>query len=162
MPTNTQVVAALQPQPVPPDRECVRNLTEVIAGVVDYISIVSQTAEISGGTDNSVAQQALQTAGIALATAQQALAAAPNVRSSGEPLAISAGDSKLSISWSPAFPDTNYEVRGTYYGTDVAVASYYAFRVIEGSRTVNGCSLRFDNTPASTKFAWVAQALPQS
>lgn len=160
MPANTQVTAALQAQNVPPDRECPRSLTEILAGVVDYVSIVSQTAEVSGGTDNSVAQQALQIATIALATAQQALAAAPNVRSSGEPLAITAGDSKLSISWSPAFADTNYEVRGTYYGTDVAIGLFYAFRVIEGTHTVNGCSIRLDNTPASTKFAWVAQALP--
>ena len=159
MAVNTAVTAALQAQSVPPDRECVRNGTEVLALVQDFVTVVSSTTDVSGGTDNSIAQQALQVANIALATAQAAVAATPNKRTSGEPLAVTAGDSTLNISWSPAMPDANYEVRGTYYGTNVAVAAFYNFRVIDGSRTVNGCQLRFDNTPASTKFAWTVEAL---
>lgn len=56
-------------------------------------------------------------------------------------------------------PDTNYEVRATYFGTNVAVATFYAFRVVDGSRTVNGCQLRLDNTPSNTKLSWVVEAL---
>lgn len=159
MPTNTSITAALQGQSVPPDRECVRNGSEIVQLVQDFVTVVSSTTDVSGGTDNSIAQQALQVANIALATAQAAVAATPNKRTSGQPLAITAGDSTLNISWSPAMPDADYEIRGTYYGTNVAVAAFYNFRVIDGSRTVNGCQLRFDNTPAATKFAWIAEAL---
>jgi hypothetical protein len=161
MPTNTQVIAGLVAQNVPPDRECVRNGTEVLALVQDYMSVNVNQAEINNGTD-SVAQQALETANAALATAQQALAATPNRRSSGEPIAMPTGDSVLPISWAPAMPDTNYEVRLTYYGANIAVAAYYAFRVVDGSRTVNSCQIRLDNTPANTKIAWVIDALPSS
>lgn len=159
MPTNTSITAALQAQTVPPDRQCITNATDVVSVVQDFVSIVSNTSQVSGGTSDSVAQQALEQSAIALSTAQQALAAAPQKRSSGEPLAITTGDSTLNISWSPSMPDSNYEVRGTYYGANTAVAAYYAFRVVEGSRTVNGCTIRFDNTPANTKFAWVVEAL---
>lgn len=159
MPTNTQVTAALQAQNVPPDRECVQNLTEVIQGVVDFVSIVTTAGETPGSPTDSIAQQALQVANVALATANQALAATPNKRSSGVPLLISSGDSTLNISWSPAFPNTNYEVRGTYFGTNVPVAAFYAFRIVIGSQTVSGCTLRFDNTPVGSQFAWVVEAL---
>ena len=159
MAVNTAVTSAIQAQAVPPDRECVTNLTEILAGVQDFASVVTVQGQTPGGTDNSIAQQALQQSAIALSTAQQALAATPNKRTSGQPLAISTGDSTLAISWSPAMPDADYEVRGTYYGANVAAAAYYAFRVVDGSRTVNGCTIRFDNTPASTKFAWVVEAL---
>lgn len=159
MPTNTQVTAALQAQSVPPDRQCITNGTEIVQLVQDYVSVVTTAGETPGSPTDSVAQQALQQSAIALATAQQALAATPNKRSSGVPLAISSGDSTLSISWSPAMPNVNYEVRGTYYGTNVAVAAFYAFRVIIGSQTVSGCTIRFDNTPVGSQFAWVVEAL---
>jgi hypothetical protein len=158
MPTNTQQLAGLVAQPVPPDRECVRNLTEILLGVQDFMQVLVNVFQ-SGGSTDSVAQQALEVANAALATAQQALAATPNRRTSGVPLAVPAGDSVMPISWSPAMPDADYEVRGTYYGTNVAVAAFYNFRVIDGSRTVNGCQIRFDNTPAATKFAWTVEAL---
>jgi hypothetical protein len=159
MPTNTQITAALLGNNVPPDRECIRNATDVVAVVQDFVSVVLSNVEATGGATDSIAQQALQQSAVALATAQQALAAAPNRRTSGEPLAVTAGDSTFNISWSPAMPDTNYEVRATYFGTNVAVATFYAFRVVDGSRTVNGCQLRLDNTPSNTKLSWVVEAL---
>lgn len=161
MPTNTQLVASLTPQTVPPDLVCVPgDMNLLLPLIAQFLAVNATTAEVDQNSTNSIAQQALETANIALTTAQAALAAIPATRSSGEPLAVTAGDSTLNISWAPAMPNTSYEVRGTYYGANVAVAAYYAFRVIDGSRTVNGCTLRFDNTPASTKFAWVAQQLP--
>lgn len=161
MPTNTQLVASLTPQTVPPDLVCVPgDMNLLLPLIAQFLAVNATTAEVDQNSTNSIAQQALETANIALTTAQAALAAIPATRSSGEPLSVTAGDSTLNISWAPAMPNTSYEVRGTYYGANVAVAAYYAFRVIDGSRTVNGCTLRFDNTPASTKFAWVAQQLP--
>lgn len=158
MPTNSQSLAGIVAQPVPPDRECVRNLTEILAGMQDFAQVQVNVFQ-SGGSTDSVAQQALELAGVALATAQQALAATPNKRSSGEPIAVVVGDSALAITWSPALPDTNYEVNVTFYGPNVAVAVFYAFRVVDGSRTVNSCQLRLDNVPINTKIAWTVTAL---
>lgn len=160
MPTNLQIVAALEAHPAAPDQLCVPgNMTELAQKLSQLLTVVSVTSEIDQQSTNSIAQQALETANLAITTASQALASIPQTRSSGAPVAITAGDSTLNIAWSPAMPDTSYEVRGTYFGTNVAVAAFYAFRVIDGSRTVNGCQLRFDNTPAATTFAWVAQEL---
>lgn len=158
MPTNTTNLAGLVAQPVPPDRECVRNGTEILALVQDFMQVLVNVFQ-SGGSTDSVAQQALELAGVALATAQQALAATPNKRSSGEPIAVVAGDSALAISWSPALPDTNYSVQVTFFGANVAVPVVYAYRVVDGSRTVNSCQLRLDNVPANSKITWVVTAL---
>jgi hypothetical protein len=128
--------------------------------LAQFLSVLSTTSEIDTSAQDSIAQQALEQSGIALATAQQALAATPNVRSNG-PFAIATGDSALNINWSPAFPNTNYSIFGTYYGTTAYPGQYFAFHIVDGSRTVTGCELRFNNTPAGFKFAWVASALPQ-
>jgi len=158
--TNTQQVAALEAHAAAPDQECIPgSMTELAQKIAALLSVVSVTSEIDQQSTNSIAQQALETANIALTTAQQAMAAIPQERSSGEPVAITNGDSTLNIAWSPAMPDTNYQVTGTYYGPNIAVALFYNFRVIDGSRTVNGCQLRFDNTPANTKFAWQVRQL---
>jgi hypothetical protein len=158
MPTNVQVTSALVAQAVPADRECIPNLSTVIQGVVDFVTVASQTTE-SGSTGDSIAQQALQVANTALAAAQAAQASIPQQRNSGTPVAIPTGDSAMPLTWSPAMPDTNYEVRGTYYGTTAFPASYFAFFVEDGSRTVNGCIIRLNNTPANFKFSWTVTAL---
>ena len=166
MATNTQIVAALEAHPAAPDQQCVPgNMTELAQRLAALLTVVSNTTEIDQQSTNSIAQQALETANIALATAQQATAAIPQTRSSGEPIALATGDSSMAISWSPAMPDTNYEVRGTYYGGSGYPTAFVSFHVEEGTRTVNGATLRFSNTPAVTppigpfKFAWVVQQL---
>lgn len=159
MPTNTQQVAALQAQQVPPDRECIQNLTSIIQGVVDFVSVVINTQQIPGSpTGDSVAQQALQVANAALAAAQAAVASQP-ARRSTQPVLQPAGDSVLPIVWTPAMPDTNYAVIVTYYGPNVAAGQYYGARVVDSSRTVNGCQIRLDNTPANTSVSVLIEAL---
>lgn len=161
MPTNTQIVAALEAHPAAPDQECIPGLmTELAQKLAALLTVVSVTSEIDQQSTNSIAQQALETANIALTTAQQAMSAIPQTRTNGAPQDVADGDSVLPISWSVAMPNTNYEVRLTYYGANLAVAAFYAFRVIDGTRTTTGCSLRLDNTPANTKIVWVVQALP--
>lgn len=156
MPTNVQVVAALEAHPAAPDQECIPGQMTLLAQkLAALLTVVSVTSEIDQQSTNSIAQQALETANIALTTAQQAIASIPQTRSSAEPLAITAGDSTLNITWNPAMPDTFYAVLGTYYGVNAAVAAYYNFRVVDGSRTVNGCQIRFDNTPANTKWSYL-------
>jgi len=160
MPVNLQIVAALEAHPAAPDAECVPGqMTDLAQRLASLLTVVSVTSEIDQQSTNSIAQQALETANIALTTAQQAIAAIPQTRSSGEPIAITTGDSTIALTWSIPMPDTNYEVRLTYFGANVAVAVFYAYRVVDGSRTVNGCTVRLDNTPANTKVSWVAQQL---
>lgn len=134
-------------------------MTELLARIAQFLSVVSVTSEVDQQSTNSIAQQALETANIALTTAQQAIASIPQKRTSEEPIAVTAGDSTLNIAFGIAMPDTNYEVRLTYYGANVAVGVFYAFRVVDGSRTVNGCNIRLDNTPANTKVAWVVEQI---
>lgn len=159
MPTNTQISAALLANNVPPDRECIRNATDVVAAVQDFVSVVLSNIQETGGSSDSIAQQALEQSAVALATAQQALAAVPQKRTSGTPLAVVAGDSAFTITWSPAMPDSDYEVRGTYYGTTAYPTVFWGYHVEDGSRTVNGCTIRLSNTPANFKFSWVVEAL---
>lgn len=163
MPTNTQTVAAIEPLPVPPDLECVPGqMTALLSRAAQFLRVVSVTAEIDQQSTNSIAQQALELAQIALNTAQAAQAAIPQTRTNGSPQDVAAGDSQIPISWTTAMPDTNYEVRYTIYGPNSAAAAFYGIRVVDGTRTVNGCTLRADNMPANSKFAWVVQALPST
>lgn len=159
MPTNTQISAALLANNVPPDRECIRNATDVVAVVQDFVSVALSNIQETGGSSDSIAQQALEQSAVALATAQQALAAAPQKRTSGVAIAITSGDSSLNITWSPAMPDSDYEVRGTYYGTSAYPAAFFGFHVEDGTRTVNGCTIRLSNTPANFKFSWIVESL---
>ncbi len=159
MPTNTQVVAGLVLQPVPPDRECIQNLTQALQGAVDFLTVQINTQTIPGSpSGDSIAQQALQVAQLALSTATQALNAIPQTRSDTN-LVLPTGDSTIALSWTDALPDTNYAIIGTYIGPAANAAQYYNFRIITGTQTVNGCQLKFENTPANFKFAYVIQAI---
>lgn len=165
MPTNTQVLNALQfSGPVPPDRECdIGNLTQILQGAVDFLVLATQTALIpGGGSGDSVAAQALQVANAALAAAQAAVAAQPATRNSTTPQALPTGDSAVPVVWAEPMPDTNYEVRVTYYGTATFPTQYFNWFVEDATRTVNGCTIRFNNTPANFKFSFVAQQLRTS
>ena len=152
MPTNTEVTASIVAGTVPPDRMCVKNGQEVLNLVQDFASIQSSTS--SGDVTNpndSVAEQALNTANTALAAVQQLQAAQKEVRSSGL-IPIPTGDSNFGFTFVPPMPDTNYDISVTYYtGAAGFVASFYNFRVLESSLSVNGFNLIFDNSPANTK-----------
>lgn len=163
MPVNQQVVSALQKQDVPPDRECqIGSLTQILQGVVDFVTTVTSNSQIPGSpTGDSIAQQALQVANLALSTAQQALAAIPQTRSDTS-IALPTGDSIIALSWATPLPDTNYAVIGTYIGSAANAAQYYNFRIIAGTQTVNGCQLKFENTPANFSFAYLVQQIRSS
>lgn len=161
MPSNTQIVAALEAHPAAPDQSCVPgNMTELAQRLAALLTVVSVTSEIDQQSTNSIAQQALETANIALTTAQQAIASIPQTRNGGPPLAVVAGDSVFPITWSIPMPTTNYVVIGNFYGANAAAAQAYSFRIVDASRTVNGCTLRLDNVPANSSFAWIAQMIP--
>lgn len=156
MPTNTEIVSSIVAGTVPPDRNCPKNGQEVVNLVQDFCSI--QTGTSSGDTTNpgdSVAEQALNTANTALAGVQALQAAQKQTRSSGsELIAIPSGDSNFIFTFTPAMPDTNYDIQITYYaGTSGFIASFYNFRILESSLSTTSFNILFDNTPANTKVA---------
>jgi hypothetical protein len=154
MPTNTEIVASIVAGTVPHDRNCPKNGQDVVSLVQDFCSIQSGTS--AGDTTNpndSVAEQALNTANTALAAVQELQAGQKQVRSSGI-IAIPAGDSNFAYTFTPPMPSTDYDVQVAYYaGATGFIAAFYNYRVLESSLSVNGFNLIFDNTPANTKVA---------
>jgi hypothetical protein len=160
MPVNTQVVSAIQAGIVPSDRNCPTDGQSVVNLVQDFCTVQTVTQQIPGApSGDSIAAQALQIAQLALTTSQQALNAIPARRSSTAPLLQPAGDSVMPIVWSPAMPDTNYSVLIIFYGPNTPAAQFYGYRVVDASRTVDGCQVRLDNVPAGTSVSFVIEAL---
>lgn len=156
MPTNTEITASLVAGTVPADRNCPKDGNDVVQLVQDFVSVQSGAASGDGSSPNdSVAEQALNTANTALEAVQALTAAQKETRSSGL-ISIPSGDSNFSYSWTPPMPSTDYDIAVTYYAGAagfVASNSLYNFRVLESSITVNGVNLIFDNTPANTKVS---------
>lgn len=152
MPTNTEITASIVAGTVPPDRNCPKNGQEVVNLVQDFCSIQSSTSSgDSGNPNDSVAEQALNTANTALAAVQQLQADQKEVRSSGL-IPIPSGDSNFSYSFTPPMPDTNYDISVTFYAGAAGFASaFYGWRVLESSLSVNGFNLLMDNVPANSK-----------
>lgn len=161
MATNTQTQASLVASTVPSDRNCPQNGQEMLNLVQDFMQVNLTDAVQQGSGSDSIAQQALQLAQTALSAAQGADARIPQRRTGGAPQTVPAGDGQMPITWSPPMPSDNYDVHVTYYGPNVAVANtqIYNYRVINDTRTVNGCTLRLDNTPANTSVVWVVTDL---
>lgn len=154
MPTNTEITASLVAGTVPPDMNCPKNGQDVVNLVQNFVSVQSGTASGDGSNPNdSVAEQALNTANTALEAVQALTAAQKEVRNSGL-LPIPTGDSNFAFTFTPPMPSTEYDVFATYYaGAAGFSGTFYNFRVLESSITVNGVNLIFDNTPANTKVA---------
>lgn len=154
MPTNTSIQSSLVAGSVPPDRDCPKSGQDVVNLVQDFVSV--QTTSEDGtptGPDNSIAEQALNTANTALGAVQELQSAQKETRSSGL-IAIPNGDSNFAYSFSPPMPSTDYDINVTYYtGAAGFIAAFYNNRVLESSISVNGFNLIFDNTPANTKVA---------
>jgi hypothetical protein len=155
MPTNTEITASLVAGSVPPDRDCPKSGQDVVNLVQDYVSVQSGTASGNGSNPNdSVAEQALNTANTALAAVQELQSAQKEVRVTAEPIAIPTGDSNFSYTFTPPMPSTDYTVSLAYYaGAAGFVGAFYGWRILQSSVTVNGFSLIFDNTPANTKVS---------
>jgi hypothetical protein len=156
MPTNTEIISSLVAGSVPLDRDCPKSGQDVVNLVQDYVSVQSGTASGDGSNPNdSVAEQALNTANTALEGVQALTAAQKEVRSSGL-LPVTSGDQAFAYSFTPPMPSTAYFIDLTYYaGDNTAVTDnkVYNWRVLESSITVDGFTLRLDNTPANTKIA---------
>jgi len=155
VPTNTEIIESIVAGTVPDDRNCPKNGQDVVNLVQDFCSIQSGTASgDSGNPNDSVAEQALNTANTALAGVQELQSAQKEVRVTAEPIAIPNGDSNYSYTFTPPMPSTNYTVSVSYYaGATGFVSAFYGWRILQSSVTVNGFSLIFDNTPANSKVS---------
>ena len=157
------VVSALQKQDVPPDRECdISNLTEILQGVVDFVTVVTNQSQVNdgSGTSNAIAQQALQVANLALQTAQAAQAAIPQTRANQVPTPLPAVDSTVPLVWTEPLPNTNYSVSITYEGGTTFPTLYFNWYLEAASKTTTGCRIRFNNTPANFSFTYVVTSIP--
>jgi len=153
MPTNTEITQSIVAGTVPPDRDCPKNGQDVVNLVQDFCSIQAAAASGDSNPNDSVAEQALNTANTALAAVQELQSAQKETRSSGL-IPIPTGDSNFSYSWTPPMPSTDYDISVTYYaGSAGAIGTFYNFRVLESSITTSSVNLIFDNTPANTKVS---------
>lgn len=149
MPTNSQVNSSIVAGTVPPD-QCWRSPQEIVDGVAAYSSIQNATPESSGsGPSDSIAQQALNTANTALATANAVQAAQKEFRAIN-PQSVPDGDSSFVVTF-PEMPSVDYNISLTFYaGADAHPAAYYAARVLSSSITTTGFTVLVDNAPANT------------
>src|SRR5688572_18128232 len=100
MPTNTEITASLVAGTVPPDMNCPKSGQDVVNLVQNFVSVQTGTASGDGGSPNdSVAEQALNTANTALAAVQSLQSEQKEVRVTADPIAIPAGDSNYSYSF---------------------------------------------------------------
>lgn len=155
MPTNTEITQSIVAGTVPADRNCPKNGQDVVNLVQDFCSIQSGASSGSGdpNPNNSIAEQALNTANTALSAVQELQAEQKEVRTSGL-ISIPSGDSNFAYSFTPPMPSTDYDIQVTYYaGAAGFIATYYGNRILESSISVNGFNIIFDNTPANTKVA---------
>src|SRR5690348_9656667 len=105
MAVNSAIVASLKANPVPPDRECFSNSSEVLQVVQDFMTVnVTNPAEVASD-GSSIAQQALNISNTALATATATAARIPQQRFSQTAIPVpSTGDSQIALTWSPSMP----------------------------------------------------------
>lgn len=152
MPTNTEIISSIVAGTVPPDRNCPKDGNDVVQLVQDFCSIQTGTSSGDGTNPNdSVAEQALNTANTALAGVQALQAQQKQVQSSGL-IPIPSGDSNMPFTFTPPMPSTDFDIFLTFYaGASGFASTFYGWRILESSVTVNGFTVILDNIPANTK-----------
>ena len=163
MAANTQIVASLGWTDAPPDLACIPgDLNELGRVMAQFFNVNSVTNEIDTGSQNNTAAQALQVANFALSTAVAVQNSQPTLRSSGkDPFALTAGSPSVPVNWTPDMPNEDYMIIGTFYGDAGSLGAYRPnFRVLNGSRRKDGCTLVFDDIPnMNFKFAYLVRSL---
>ena len=163
MAQNETIALALEAQPIPEDRECVRNGSEIAKLVQDFVQVIGSGDSQPG----QIFPSAVVIAEKALAQAEQAqkdvialAARVPQRRTSGGLINISSGDSTVALAWTPSFEGTGYEVRVVFYGNGTSLGDNFAYRVIDGTQSVDGVQIRLFNANANTtKISWVVEML---
>lgn len=165
MAVNTSIVARLEKQPVPADRECVRLLSEILQGCEDFLAVAGlASGNIGAGltsVTNNVSAQALAIANEAKSIAAALQAATKQRRAAASRIPLQVGDSVIPLTWSPAMPNTQYHVSIMLWGSDAAIAAtgQPGFRLVTGSETVNSVLCNFGNAKAGMSFTYVCEEL---
>jgi hypothetical protein len=172
MSTNTQNLYPLVAGQVPNDRECVSNLSEILAGVQDFVQVsgVSATTGTSLPTQDSVGQQALSLAQSLQNQLSALVNSNPVIRTSPGWLAIPTGTAAVEfpINWSSALPSNNYQLSYCVQGppgSTSALSGTFDIYIVNGSATPTSCTLHIDKPPAASAgwtFQWTIQCLPSS
>lgn len=177
MATNSVVVASLEAQPVPADRECVRTTSEILKAIEDYVAVTGLASSVPGATfptptvpgtntptTNNVAAQALAKAEDALARVT-ALEGGPvrERRNSQARSPLQVGDHDVTITWAPPMPSAVYEVRITLWGAAGDMGpNKPGFMVIAGSETASSVSINTWNCKQNMSYSFVIESLEES
>lgn len=165
MPTNTTIIASLEAQPVPADRECVKTGTEIVKLVQDHVTVNGiASGNIGGGltnVTNNVAAQALSVANEAKTIAVTLQGEKKERRAATQRIPLPVGDSVLPISWSPVMPNTLYHPEVSLWGDNSAIAAtgQPGYRFVTGSETTGSIQVNFGNIKAGMSFTWVVEEL---
>jgi len=160
--TNSTLVKALTPLPVPSDRECVSNLSSILQGVSDYMEIAGLQSEIGSGSGlvptNNTAAQALALAQKVDQELSLLSQRVPHYRSSAVPVALVAGNQVVPITFTD-IGTTDYLVNVTVFGTSTSPSVAFSWSPIDASRTSNSVQIRFDHIPSGSSFIWSIQTV---
>lgn len=161
---NQAQIASLIARPVPPERECVTDLTSIVAGVVDFTYVAGLASQIASPTGvtpvtNNVGQQALTLAQANLVqiTALENKTVERRVATRRTPIPV--GDSIVTYSIDPPMPSADYEVRVSYYGDSTHPSSYYGWRVVSGTQEESSFDVSFENSKAGMLVTIVVEEL---
>lgn len=125
---------------------------------MDFLGLNISEQVAQGGDASSIANQALSLAQSAMALAQAVQNSIPARRgNAGSPIPLPANDSISAITWSPDMPDTNYMVNVIIYGPNSIADVNFTFFVLDSSRTVNSCQIKFLNMPAGCSYNWTIE-----
>jgi len=172
MASNAQNSQPLVAVTVPPDRQCIRNGSDVVQLVQDFVRVGSPSPNSgqSFQTQDSTSAQALQLAQQNAAGINNILAKLPDTRfaTSFQPVppAVS-GVSSAGISWTEPLATSNYIVDLSFQAPDSnsGIGSSFNWWVVKGSQTPTSCTIHFDSAPAKSvgmTFAWVVFAPPNT
>lgn len=162
MPDNTQITANLiVAGVVPDDQNCLSDVNALLPTIAAYMGVATTNPDSPQSQTDSTAELALNTANNAISQVQALQALIPARRTSGSTLTsiTASGDTNVALGWAPDMPNVNYQVNVTLHGP-ASAANGPDWIVVDGSRTVAGCQLRFLNTPVGTwSFSYEAIAL---
>lgn len=159
---NQAVIAALQARPVPPDLQCYlsQETADAIAQNIAVVGLASQIASPTGvavPVTNNTGQTALNLAQTLQTQVQALQAERTPKRIVAQNQGIPSGNSDVPYTFSPALPDTNYEIRAFFIATAGHV-TIPKWRVLSGSISTTGFTLIFDDVPAACLVTVVAES----
>jgi hypothetical protein len=162
---NSAVIASLEAQPVPPDQECrTESLSQIIEGVVQYVHVAGLASTISGDgfstpITNNIGQQAFDKVVALEGKVEDLEEGVRERRIAARRVRLNPATSIVPLTWSPAMPSDDYEVRISVYGPSEAPSNAFAYRIVSGTQTTTGITLVFTGIPDNSQFTAVIEEL---